>query len=88
VHQLSVDAPQYARDLRRNSTFRHYDNRYHITPELVQDARRLPQLLGHLAGPLKDVTVQVFSFIAQLTTVLAISFLLVLHGHQYLNMGL
>ena len=23
----------------RNSTFRHYDNRYHISPKLVQDAR-------------------------------------------------
>ena len=42
----------------------------------VDDApRRLPQLLGHLAGPLKDVTVQAASFIGQVTTVLAVSFL-------------
>jgi predicted PurR-regulated permease PerM len=88
VHRLSRDAPGYAGDLRRNATFRHYDNRYHITAKLVQDARRLPQLLGHLVGPLKDVTVQAFSLIAQLTTVLAISFLLVLHGRQYVHMGL
>ena len=88
VHQLSNDAPGYALDIRRNATFRHYDNRYHITIKLVQDARRLPQLLGHLAGPLKDVTVQAFSLIAQLTTVLAISFLLVLNGHEYVKIGL
>jgi predicted PurR-regulated permease PerM len=88
VHQVSRDAPGYAADLRRYALFRHYDNRYHISAKLVQDAHRLPQLLGHLAGPLKDVTVQAFSLIAQLTTVLAIAFLLVLNGHQYVNMGL
>jgi predicted PurR-regulated permease PerM len=63
VGQLSHDAPRYAAELRHNGTFRHYDDRYHITPALVKDARQLPHLLGHLAGPLKDVTVQAFSFI-------------------------
>jgi predicted PurR-regulated permease PerM len=87
VGQLSRDAPQYARDLRTNSTFRHYDNRYHISPKLVQDARRLPQSLGHLAGPLKDVTVSAFSFIGQLVTVLALTFLLILHGREYVGMA-
>jgi predicted PurR-regulated permease PerM len=88
VEQIAHDAPRYAADLRHNGTFRRYDNRYHITPKLVEDARRLPQLLGHLVGPLKDVTVQAASFIGQLTTVLAISFLLILHGRQYVNLGL
>jgi predicted PurR-regulated permease PerM len=88
VGQLSHDAPRYAAELRHDGTFRHYDNRYHITPTLVRDARQLPHLLGHLAGPLKDVTVQAFSFIGQLLTVLAITFLLVLHGRQYVNLGL
>jgi predicted PurR-regulated permease PerM len=88
VQQFSHDAPRYAADLRRNATFRHYDNRYHISPTLVRDAHRLPQLLGHLAGPLKDVTVQAFGLIAQLLTVLAITFLLVLHGRRYVNYGL
>jgi predicted PurR-regulated permease PerM len=88
VGQLSHDAPRYAAELRHNGTFRHYDDRYHISPTLVKDARQLPQLLGHLVGPLKDVTVQAFSFIGQLFTVLAISFLLVLHGRRYVNMGL
>ncbi|MGA8721420.1 MAG: AI-2E family transporter [Solirubrobacteraceae bacterium] len=88
VGQLSHDAPRYAADLRGNATFRHYDNRYHITTKLVDDARRLPQLLGHLVGPLKDVTVQAASFIGQLVTVLALAFLLLLHGRQYVGLGL
>ena len=88
VGQLSHDAPRYAADLRQNGTFRHYDNRYHITTKLVDDARRLPQLLGHLVGPLKDVTVQAASFIGQLVTVLALGFLLLLHGREYVGLGL
>ena len=88
VQQLSHDAPRYALELRHNGTFRHYDDRYHISAKLVQDAQRLPQLLGHLVGPLKDVTVQAFSFIGQLVTVLALAFLLVLHGRDYVGMGL
>jgi predicted PurR-regulated permease PerM len=88
VGQVSKDAPRYARDLRSNSTFRHYDNRYHISAKLVQDARHLPQALGHLAGPLQQVTVSAFGFIGQLITVLALTFLLVLHGRSYVSMGL
>jgi predicted PurR-regulated permease PerM len=88
VGRLSHDAPRYAAELRHNGTFRHYDNRYRITPTLVRDARRLPHLLAHLAGPLKDVTVQAFSFIGQLLTVLAISFLMLLHGREYVRLGL
>jgi predicted PurR-regulated permease PerM len=88
VQQLSHHAPKYALDLRRNATFRHYDDRYHVTPKLVHDLRRLPQLLGRLAGPLKDVTVQAFSFVGQLVTVLALAFLLVLQGRSYVEMAL
>ncbi len=86
VNQLSHDAPSYAHALRRNHLFRHYDNRYHISPKLVHDARRLPQILGHLAGPLSDVTVQAFRFIGELVTVLAVAFLLVLHSRGYAEM--
>jgi predicted PurR-regulated permease PerM len=88
VQQLSHNAPRYAAELRHNATFRHYDDRYHISTKLVHDARGLPHLLGHLVGPLKDVTVQAFSFIGQMVTVLAIAFLLVLHGREYVNIGL
>jgi predicted PurR-regulated permease PerM len=88
VEALSRHAPRYAADLRRNGTFRHYDNRYHISAKLVRDARRLPELLGHLVGPLKDVTVAAASFIGQAVTVLALGFLLLLHGREYVNLGL
>jgi predicted PurR-regulated permease PerM len=88
VGQLSHDAPRYARELRSNATFRHYDNRYKISAKLVQDARHLPERLGHLVGPLKQVTVQAFSFIGQLVTVLALTFPLLLHGREYVEMGL
>ena len=88
VEELARRAPQYAVDLRRNATFRHYDNRYHISAKLVRDAHQLPELLGHLAGPLGDVTVRAASFIGQLTTVLAVAFLLVLHGRDYVGLGL
>ena len=88
LHMLSRDAPHYAAVLRHNSTFRHYDDRYHITTKLVHDARRLPELLGGLAGSLKDVTVGAFSFISQLITVLAVTFLLTSRGRDYAEMGL
>jgi predicted PurR-regulated permease PerM len=88
VQQLSHDAPTYARELRHNAAFRHYDDHHHITPKLVSDAQRLPQELAKLAGPLKDVTVRAFSFIGQLTTALVLTFLLLLHGRRYVNMAL
>jgi predicted PurR-regulated permease PerM len=88
VHTLSRDAPHYAADLRRNATFRHYDDRYGITAKLLRDTHRLPELLARAAGPLKDVTVGAAAFITALITVLAITFLLVLHGREYSEMGL
>ena len=88
VHQLSRDAPHYAAVLRHNATFRHYDDRYHITAKILRDAHRLPELLARAAGPLKDVTVGAASFITQLLTVLAVTFLLILHGREYVEMGL
>ncbi|MGO9973858.1 MAG: AI-2E family transporter [Solirubrobacteraceae bacterium] len=88
VQTLSHDAPRYAAELRRNATFRHYDDRYHITAKLLRDTRRLPELLARAAGPLKDVTVGAASFVTQLITVLAVTFLLVLHGREYAELGL
>jgi predicted PurR-regulated permease PerM len=87
VQTLSRDAPHYAAELRRNATFRNYD-RYHITAKLLRDAHRLPELLVRAAGPLTDVTVGAASFVTQLITVLAVTFLLVLHGREYSELGL
>jgi predicted PurR-regulated permease PerM len=88
VGQLSNNASHYAHELRGNTTFRHYDDRYHISAKLVEDAHHLPEKLGHLVGPLKQVTVSAFSFIGELVTVLALTFLLILHGRSYVNIGL
>ena len=88
VGQLSHNAPQYAQELRGNSLFRHYDDRYHLSPKLVHDARGLPHTLAHLVGPLKDVTVSAFSVVGQLVTVLALTFLLILHGRSYVDLAL
>jgi len=88
VHTLSHDAPRYAAELRHDATFRHYDDRYHITARLLRDTHRLPELLASAAGPLKDVTVGAASFATQLITVLAVTFLFVLHGREYSEVGL
>jgi predicted PurR-regulated permease PerM len=88
VHALSRNAPRYAAQLRDNATFRHYDDRYHITARLAHDAQRLPEELARLAGPLNDVTLGVASFLTQLLAVLAITFLLALNGRRYAEMGL
>src|SRR4051794_41085330 len=34
VQQISHDAPRYEHDLRRNETFRRYDDRYHIAAKI------------------------------------------------------
>src|SRR3954469_8951115 len=88
VQQLSRNAPTYLHDLRRNATFRRYDDRYHITAKLQRDTRALPGRLQHAAGPLQRVTVQAFSAVSQLLTVLALAFLLMLHGREYMGMAL
>jgi predicted PurR-regulated permease PerM len=88
LHTLSRNAPHYAAQLRHNASFRHFDSRYHITAKLVHDAQHLPEELAKLAGPLKDVTVGAAAFITQLLAVLSITFLLILHGRRYAELGL
>lgn len=88
MQTLSRDAPHCAAELGRKATFRHYDDRYHITAKLLRDAHRLPELLARAAGPLKDLTVGAASFVTQLITVLAVTFLLVLHSPEYSELGL
>ena len=88
VQEISRNAPRYASELRANTTFRHYDDRYHITAKLEGDLQRLPELLGRAAGPLEAVTVQAAGVVGQLVTVLALTFLLLLHGRDYVGMAL
>jgi predicted PurR-regulated permease PerM len=88
VQQVSRNAPHYLGDLRRNGTFRRYDDRYDITTTLRRDARALPRRLEAAAGPLQRVTVQAFGAVSQLLTVLTLAFLLMLHGREYIGMAL
>ena len=88
VQRLSREAPHYVDDLRRNSTFRRYDDRYHIAAKLQADAHGLPDQLRRATGPLQDVTVKAFGVIGQLVTVLSVAFLLMLNGRRYVNMAL
>jgi predicted PurR-regulated permease PerM len=88
VTQLSHDAPRYAQDLRHNATFRRYDDRYHLTTRLQSDARELPSRLAKATGSLQAVTVKAFGVIGDLVTVLAVGFLLMLHGGRYAEKAL
>src|SRR5581483_5990941 len=82
---LSDNLPGYVNDLRNNDTFREYDNRYHITEKLKQQAQQLPTKLGDAAGTLRDVTVGVFNRFVQLFSILVITFFLVKDGHRLLG---
>jgi predicted PurR-regulated permease PerM len=88
VRQVSGDAPRYARDLRRNGTFRRYDDRYHVTARVEAEARALPRRLGTATGSLQAVTVKAFGLVGQLVTVLSVAFLLLLRGRRYVGLAL
>ena len=88
VHHLSSNAPTYLHDLRENSTFRHYDDRYHITSELERQASQLPNRLEHSTGSLQTATVRVFAVVGSFLTVMTIAFLLMLRGRDYVGMAL
>src|SRR3954470_12213213 len=85
VESLSSDLPGYVDDLRHNQTFRDYDDRYHITEKLKEQADQLPSKLGDAAGTLRDVTVGVFSRFVQLFSILVIAFLLLMEGRRILD---
>src|SRR5919201_5810555 len=85
VESLSSDLPGYVDDLRHNKTFRDYDNRYHITEKLKEQADQLPSKLGSAAGTLRDVTVGVFNRFVQLFSILVITFFLVKDGDRLLG---
>src|SRR6476620_2988247 len=88
VQQVSRDTPRHEQDLRRDQTFRRYDERYHVTAKIEADARGLPRRLRRATGPLQDVTVRAFGAIGQFVTVLSVAFLLMLNGRRYVGMGL
>jgi predicted PurR-regulated permease PerM len=85
VQSLATDAPHYIQTLRRNHTFRKYDNRYHVTKKLQAQASALPGQLSTAATTLSNITVGAFSTLAKLITVLTIAFFLLLDGARWLG---
>lgn len=85
IEDLSNDIPGYIDDLRKNDTFRDYDDRYDITSNLQGQAGQLPSRLGDAAGTLRDVTVGVFSSFVQLFSILVITFFLLIDGKRILD---
>jgi predicted PurR-regulated permease PerM len=82
VDKLSQDIPGYVDHLRKDATFRKYDDKYDITGSINKQAAKLPSQLGTAASTLQSVTVGVFSAIVQLVTVLTMTFFLLLDGHR------
>jgi predicted PurR-regulated permease PerM len=85
VDKLSNDLPSNIDDLRKNDTFRKYDDRYDITDKIQSQIDQLPSKLDDAASTLQDVTVGVFSKIIQLVTILVIAFFLLMEGGRMLE---
>ena len=82
VNKFVGDVPGYVDDLRKSKTFRKYDDKYDISDKLREQAKKLPTKLGDAASGLASVTVGVFGKIAQLVTVLAMTFFLLRDGRR------
>src|SRR3954449_3738330 len=82
VDQLAKDIPNYVNDLRKSKEFRKYDDKYHITKKLEEQAAKLPSHLGEAAGALQSITVGVFGALVKLVTVLTMTFFLMLDGER------
>jgi len=82
VDQLAKNIPNYVSDLRDNTQFRKYDDKYHISTKLNEQGRKLPSHLGQAAGALQSITVGVFGALVQLITVLTMTFFLLLDGER------
>src|SRR4051794_13027030 len=82
VSSLSGDIPRYVQDLQKNRQYRKYDEKYHISAKLNDQAKKLPTKLGSAASQLSAITVNVFGKIVQLVTVLTMTFFLLLDGER------
>ena len=85
VNGLSKDIPGYVKDLRKNRTFRKYDDKYDISKKLNEQAAKLPSKLGSAASTLQDITVGVFGALVKLVTVLTMTFFLLVDGGKMLR---
>jgi predicted PurR-regulated permease PerM len=84
VNDFVDNVPGYVQDLRDSKTFAKYDDKYHITPELEKQAKKLPTHLTDAVSGLRSVTVGVFGVVVQLVTILVMTFFLLLDGRRIL----
>jgi predicted PurR-regulated permease PerM len=82
VNKLVDAVPGYVQDIRNSKTLRKYDDKYHVTDKLNQEAKKLPSRLGDVTGALTSVTVGVFSAAVQLVTVLTLAFFFLRDGQR------
>jgi predicted PurR-regulated permease PerM len=82
VSSLSDDIPRYVKDLSKNKQYRKYDEKYDISRKLNEQAKKLPSKLGSAASELSSITVNVFSKVVALVTVLTMTFFLLLDGER------
>lgn len=85
VETAVADAPRWVADLRDSETLRAYDERYHLTDHVRDQADKLPGALDNAAGELEVVTVGVFRRLFELVTVLVIAFFLLLDGPRWVD---
>jgi predicted PurR-regulated permease PerM len=82
---LSRDVPGYVDELRNNTTFRDFDNKYDITTKLRDEAEKLPNRIGDAAGALQSIATGVVNAAFQLLTILTMTFFLLLDGKRIAN---
>jgi predicted PurR-regulated permease PerM len=82
VNSAAHDLPGNVRKLRENKTFRRYDDKYHVSKKLQQQADKLPGRISDAAKALSSVTVGVFSAATKLITVLTMTFFLLFDGER------
>jgi len=86
VDDLANDLPHYIDDLRQNKTVRDFDEKYHVSDKLKEQANTLPDKVGDAAAALQDVTVGIFSTATNVIAVLTIAFFLLLDGRRLLEL--
>jgi predicted PurR-regulated permease PerM len=76
------NVPEYAAQIRDNSTVRRLDKKYDATHRLEQEAAKLPARFGDAASTLQSIVLGVFNAVITIVTVLVLTFFLLLDGRR------
>jgi predicted PurR-regulated permease PerM len=82
VNDFVGNVPHYVEDLRNSKTFRKYDDKYKITPQLQKQAKKLPTHIADAVSGVRSVTVGVFGALVQLVTILVMTFFMLVDGKR------